>query len=431
MRNKKYVVEDFSEEAEDENDFVHETKKKFDWAIERIDKSEFNNKNKQLIREFADYLDADKRLTYCRIGDHTTRLIKFFRDLIPKVVGDKPADKIDKGEMQKIERKIRRTRWSEWTKVNYLVSIKLFWRWMHLVGKTEEDVADWIETKHPESNNLSPNDLFTREEVMAMRDAASCFRDRAMVHVLYDSGMRIGELLRLTIRDVYFDKYGAKVTVSKDISKSPFTRYVRIINSVRDLKNWLEFHPNKDDPEAYLFVKVGEPGAGEPMNYDTAAKQLKKLAKRAGVKKRVTPHLFRHTRATELASKMNEYSMCNHFGWKIGSDMPSVYIHLSGKSVEDAILEFHGLKTDDDRESDSNPVKCPVCQETNPADALFCMKCGKPLREDATENLILQESGGIDNPELSSVVERMFMQWAKQNPQLLEEVKQQVEAERS
>lgn len=421
MSKKRYVVEDFEEEVESESDFVHETKKRYDEAMQRIEKGEYPEYNKQLIREFAGFLLSRRQLKYCRVGDHTTRINKVFNKLLPK-----RADEVIEEEMEIAVGKINRSRWSEWTKVNYLTTIKLFWGWMEFKGKVKTNVASFITINNPKSNNLSPNDLYTKDEVKVMRDAAGCFRDRAMVNVLYDSGARIGEFLRLKIKDVYFDKYGAKLTVFN--KKTEKTRHVRIINSVKDLKNWLEFHPHKDDREAYLWVKVGEPGLGNPMNYDTAAKQLKKLAKRAGIEKRVTPHLFRHSRATELASKLNEYNMCMFFGWEIGSDMPRTYIHLSGKDVEDAILEFHGLKVEEEESNDS-PIQCPKCHVANPHEALFCMNCAATLKEDSAEKLIISETSANleDNPTLNKVYEQMFMQWVKQNPDLVDKIKQQME----
>ena len=49
-----------------------------------------------------------------------------------------------------------------------------------------------------------------------------------------------------------------------------------------------------------LFVHTVSPGKGEPVNYNTFSAQLKKIAKKAGIKKRIHMHLFRHSRATIL-----------------------------------------------------------------------------------------------------------------------------------
>jgi site-specific recombinase XerD len=70
-----------------------------------------------------------------------------------------------------------------------------------------------------------------------------------------------------------------------------------------------------------------------------------KLAKMAKIGKNVYPHLFRHSRATHLADKLTEAQMKIYFGWSGRSDVPSVYVHLSGRDVEEAILKLHGVNT--------------------------------------------------------------------------------------
>ncbi len=62
------------------------------------------------------------------------------------------------------------------------------------------------------------------------------------------------------------------------------------------------------------------------------------------IKKRVHAYLFRHTRITEAASFMTESEMDHYFGWVQGSNMPQVYVHLSGREVDDKLLRHYKLK---------------------------------------------------------------------------------------
>ncbi len=59
-----------------------------------------------------------------------------------------------------------------------------------------------------------------------------------------------------------------------------------------------------------------------------------KIAKRAGIKKRIYPHLFRHTRATRLLAKVPESIGAKYMGWVNGSKMVGVYVHLAGIEAE-------------------------------------------------------------------------------------------------
>ena len=70
----------------------------------------------------------------------------------------------------------------------------------------------------------------------------------------------------------------------------------------------------------------------------------------------------------------------NHiFGWKQGSDMPSIYVHLSGRDVDDAILGIYGLKTSEEEKPKLTPKICPRCQQRNVYDGKLCSKCGLAL----------------------------------------------------
>jgi hypothetical protein len=108
---------------------------------------------------------------------------------------------------------------------------------------------------------------------------------------------------------------------------------------------------------------------------------IKGVAVKAGVKKKVHPHLFRHSRATYLAKFMTEAQMKQIFGWTQSSDMAAVYVHLSGRDTDDAILELNGIKTDSNEKKESvlRPRKCPRCDTINPATARFCQRCSFAL----------------------------------------------------
>jgi len=112
------------------------------------------------------------------------------------------------------------------------------------------------------------------------------------------------------------------------------------------------------------------------MAYGTISSLLKRLFKKAGIKKKSNPHLFRHSRATLMANHLTEFQMNQYFGWIQGSDMPSTYIHMSGKEVDNAILEMNGVKSrEEKKESVLRPVKCPRCDTINSYNSKYCNKC--------------------------------------------------------
>jgi integrase len=151
---------------------------------------------------------------------------------------------------------------------------------------------------------------------------------------LYESGARIGELLNLEIRDLEFDCDGVLVYLDGKTGR----RRIRLVESVAYLRRWLD-EIRKNHPSV-RHVWFG-PDGKEPSKYPACMKFLKKTAREAGLRKKVYPHLFRHSRASELAQKLKESQLRAFMGWGAASDMPRVYIHLSAQDVDKAILQLY------------------------------------------------------------------------------------------
>ena len=83
-----------------------------------------------------------------------------------------------------------------------------------------------------------------------------------------------------------------------------------------------------------------------PIDYRTLKLVLEPLSTRAGIRKKTNPHSSRHARASHLADHLTEAQTKEFIGWAQSSDMASVYVHLSGRDVDDAVLKVYGLKQD-------------------------------------------------------------------------------------
>jgi hypothetical protein len=225
---------------------------------------------------------------------------------------------------------------------------------------------------------------------------------------LYESGGRIGEVGSMRIKDVEFMKDYAAVRL---VGKTG-TRRVPIVAAVPYLQLWLEHHPDKNNPNAPLWPKFSD---GKPMTYPALAKVLKVAAERAGLKKRISPHKLRHARATFLATKLTEAQMNAIFGWKQGSDMPSTYVHLSGRDVDQAILGIYGLKKEEETGKPTKlaPKECPRCHQKNPVTNKFCFNCGMALDMEAVMELEEKRKKAdeimsilLEDPEVREVIKR-------------------------
>ena len=224
---------------------------------------------------------------------------------------------------------------------------------------------------------ILPEELLTQDDVKALVDATERSRDRALILTLYETGGRIGEVLSLRIRNVQFDEYGAVLIVGGKTGM----RRVRIVASSPALAGWLRDHPKRNDPDSPLWILTGNTNHGKPMTYPAAVKLLRQTAKRANLKKAVNPHMFRHSRASHLATDLTESQMKQYLGWTPGSDMAAVYVHLSGRDVDNALLRINGVEVPGQMHA---PMKlkvqvCPRCEIKNDPNAKFCNRCSMPL----------------------------------------------------
>jgi integrase len=248
----------------------------------------------------------------------------------------------------------------------------------------------------------------TKEEIRSLIQATSNPRDKAFISVLYESGCRIGEILNIKIKNISFDEYGAQVVVPEG-KTGP--RRIRLIASIPHIETWLGYHPKKNDPEALLWVTYANNKKGTEISYQAIRKMLRKTAESAGIKKKVNPHNFRHSRATHLASELTSPLQCEYFGWIQGSKAPATYIHLSGKDLDRALLKMYGkLPPEQD-----DVIKCPRCSEINQEVSRFCKNCGLPFG--IKDYVNLEDERRKYDDKMSKVMERLL-----QNPQVKKEI---------
>ena len=321
-------------------------------------------RNASYVRAFVSYLLAND-YSFARCQAYVETLISFGRFV------RKDFEAVSRSDVEAFLNYLIEEGYKDWTISSYKARIKRFYKW--LLGDDERypPQVSWIKVSKP--RNDLPKEILSEEEVKALANAADNIRDKALVLTLYESGLRAGEFLNLKIKDVQVDKHGAILNVSGKTGD----RRVRVISSAPALLEWLNHHPKKNDPNAHLFGR--EPDYGR-MSHNALLKILRKLAERAGIKKHVHPHLLRHSRATHLARYLTESQLAQFFGWVQGSRMPQIYVHLSGRDLDPALLRLAGLEEEAEKsEPKFRPKKCSRCGELNPPNEQYCRKCGLPL----------------------------------------------------
>jgi len=378
---------------------IHNNERKVKKSLERIATNDkISDNNKKIIDAFYNEC-VSVGLSNARINVYLASLCKLSTEFC-----NKDFSKLTKEDIKNLIVKIEKNyEWTDWTKRRYKILIRKLiqvidgYDWN---SKKYPDRVDWIKAHVKNGNHKLPDEILTKEDIKKMINSASSIRDRAFISVLYESGCRIGELLTVKLKNTIFDEYGAIINVFGKTG----SRRIRLISCVPELSQLIENHPFKDDNESYLWIDQYR----NPLGYPATRKILKKIAKRSNIKKPVNPHSFRHARATHLANHLTEAQMKEYFGWTQVSKMASIYVHLSGRDVDDAILRMHGKKPKEDKQDEIETKTCIRYNEINSFDTKYCKKCGTILsQQDAMKVMDLEKNilNLIDSDILEKLIE--------------------------
>lgn len=206
----------------------------------------------------------------------------------------------------------------------YLVSLRQFFRFLLLEEIIREDPAMSIES--PKFRSSLPSFLSTAEvdRLLAQPDVTSTngLRDKAMIELMYSTGLRVSELCGLTLEDIELDA-GCVRCIGKGkkerlvpIGKSAIQIIQRYLNEARPVLLG-------DQISAYLFVNR----AGSPMNRVACWKMISEYGRRAGLRLKLKPHMLRHSFATHLLDR--------------GADLRSVQMMLGHADIATTQIYTH------------------------------------------------------------------------------------------
>ena len=97
--------------------------------------------------------------------------------------------------------------------------------------------------------------------------------------------------------------------------------------------------------------------------------------------------------------------MNDYLGWVQGSNIPTTYVHLSGRDTDKPLERLYGIKKSDEEEelTKFKPVECPRCKVPNPPTNKFCGKCSAPLSLKVA--MEMEDSKAQDKRELSILMD--------------------------
>jgi site-specific recombinase XerD/ribosomal protein L40E len=375
------------------------------------DDSRINKNNKKYINDFIIFLQAKgaKRAT-------TEKYIYQYEKFLKAIGGNVDLLKAERPELERAIADINNLDLAAEEKRKIKVMIKVFYK--HFLGEDlyyPKQIA-WIKTSGAK-NRVLPEDLLSEEEITKLLNAATSLRDRAIIALLYDTGMRIGELVTLRKKDVDTNSDPVHVTVNGKTGM----RRVPIMFSVPFVIQYLNSLTNAKPNDPLWFATGTWSNSGKIISDGGIRQRLKIIANKTGIDKRIYPHLFRHSRASNYANKLTEQQLKMFFGWTGDSKMAATYVHLSGRDIDNAVLQANGSKQKETSEEPKLTVKvCPRCKFDNSLSSTFCNRCGsaldiktalnqaneKKLREDVEDAI-------LDDKHMEDMVHRYLMKKSK------------------
>ncbi|WP_246985014.1 tyrosine-type recombinase/integrase [Halorientalis marina] len=270
---------------------------------------------------------------------------------------------------------------------NFQSTLRKFYEYHDEFGIEKGEIA----LANPDNNTVDERDIFEKDEIQAIRNAANHPRDKALVDLLLYTGQRLSAVLNLRLKDIDIDNGTFYLNEERGDLKGA-TGKRPLLYAEKAVRTWYNEHPC-DDSEAFFIThkydwenKSYEPG--QRLDNSTIYRQLRRIGERAGVEKPMNAHNFRHTFVT--VCKRN-YGMDNDtikrlIGHRPDSNiMESTYAHLTDDDVIAAAERATG-KRDDEPESPLTPDVCDVCGEVVEHDnAKACPACGVAFTPDAQQ----------------------------------------------
>ena len=220
-----------------------------------------------------------------------------------------------------------------------LSGVRSFYRFLTLEKEVEQDPTELLES--PQIGKHLPEVLSVEEidSIINVIDVSKPegIRDRAIIEVLYGCGLRISELCNLRISQLYLeDKY---IRVKGKGSKE---RLVPIEGVAIDrVREWLVTRMGykvKPSEEDYVFVSLTR---GSRLSRISLFVYIKDYAVRAGIKKNISPHTFRHSFATHLLEGGANLRAIQMMLGHEDISTTEIYMHIDKSKLRTEILEHH------------------------------------------------------------------------------------------
>lgn len=292
------------------------------------------------IKGFSSYLKLERSLSKNTIQSylHDVTLLQQYFELNKSSTA---PDEVQQKELQQFIVYINHLGLADYSQARILSGIRAFYKYMMMEEITENDPTQLIEG--PKLRRKLPDVLSIEEvdNVLAAIDLSTPdgIRNKAIIETLYSCGLRVSEAVNLKISNLFFE-----VGFIKVIGKGNKERLIPIgseaIKHINIYRNTVRVHLNiTKGEEDFLFLNR----RGSRISRVMIFLIIKALVAKAGIKKTISPHTFRHSFATHLIERGADLRAVQEMLGHVSITTTEIYTHLDRDYLRQTLLEFHPL----------------------------------------------------------------------------------------
>ncbi|MGC8981624.1 MAG: site-specific tyrosine recombinase/integron integrase [Minisyncoccia bacterium] len=289
------------------------------------------NKNqiKKEILRFLQYLEIVKGRSKGTIKEYKRKISYFF-----KWFGWKDIRLIKKEDIWRFRVHLNEKGLNKKTQSYYLIALRNFLKFLKNNGA---DVIDYNLIELPKIGErkleiLEPDELLRLLNAPDGNDLKS-LRDKAILETLFSTGLRLSELCSLN-RDINIKKGEFSV-----VGKGGRTRVVFLSDFAKEAL--IKYLKEREDKNPALFISLSKNQPAKRLTPRAIEKIIKYNAKKAGIIKKVTPHMLRHQFATDLLSSGADLRSVQLLLGHKNLSTTQIYLHVVDKELKKIHKEFH------------------------------------------------------------------------------------------
>jgi len=215
----------------------------------------------------------------------------------------KPFRNVTKDDIRSILKWMDQKGYKSSTNEKFRQILKLFYKTVYGNGEYYPEEVKWFSVKvgkekTGKDTSMDLAEYLEEDEVQRLIESAPTIQKKAFLGVMYESGARPEEFLRLTNTDIRIDSKGAILMLRGKTGE----RRVRIISFSRLFQGWLEIHPLQDHHHYPIWISEATNFKNKPMGLRGAEKIIEQALPKSGLRnKHARLYILRHSRATHLA----------------------------------------------------------------------------------------------------------------------------------